>query len=247
MSTIEEVFQLAMEHHQAGRLPQAEQLYRQILSAAPQHADSQHLLGLLAHQSGHTRRGDRIHPQRDQAESLLRDLLFEPGGRLSRSEAARRGNCLLSRSIRLQPDFAEVHYNLGIALRLRRQLSEAVASCREAIRLNPAYAEAYNNLSTARARLGRRDEARAEFERALELKPDLADAYFNLGNLLRQSGKPREASPFCERAVELQPQSSAARSNLGAVFQAMGRISAAPKRSKPHWAWIHATSRRWPI
>ena len=32
--TIQKAFELAVQHHQAGRLPQAEQLYRQILGQA---------------------------------------------------------------------------------------------------------------------------------------------------------------------------------------------------------------------
>ena len=48
MATIAEALALALRHHQAGNLPQAEQLYRQILQADPSHAESCHLLGMLA-------------------------------------------------------------------------------------------------------------------------------------------------------------------------------------------------------
>ena len=43
---------LLLQHHQAGRLAEAEALYRQILAVEPQHADALHLLGVLAHQVG---------------------------------------------------------------------------------------------------------------------------------------------------------------------------------------------------
>ena len=46
------MFNEALAHHQAGRLPEAEQLYRQILALEPRHADSLHLLGVLAQQVG---------------------------------------------------------------------------------------------------------------------------------------------------------------------------------------------------
>ena len=45
MPTVSEAFTLALQHHQAGNLPQAEQLYNQILQADPAHADTHHLLG----------------------------------------------------------------------------------------------------------------------------------------------------------------------------------------------------------
>src|SRR5207302_70579 len=42
----------AVGHHQRGRLPDAERLYREVLSIDARHPDALHLLGLLAHQSG---------------------------------------------------------------------------------------------------------------------------------------------------------------------------------------------------
>src|SRR5207245_9111689 len=44
----------AASHHHAGRLAAAERLYRRILAVDPKHADSLHLLGLIAHQNGHS-------------------------------------------------------------------------------------------------------------------------------------------------------------------------------------------------
>lgn len=50
--SIEQAIQLAVTHHQAGRLGEAEVLYRQILSAVPNHPNALHLLGLIAGQVG---------------------------------------------------------------------------------------------------------------------------------------------------------------------------------------------------
>ena len=52
MPTTAELFETAVQHHQAGRLETAEQIYRQILAVEPDRADAVHLLGVLAHQSG---------------------------------------------------------------------------------------------------------------------------------------------------------------------------------------------------
>src|ERR1700693_4861363 len=43
----------ARDHHPAGRLAQAEQVYREMLQHDPRHADALHLLGLIAYQTGH--------------------------------------------------------------------------------------------------------------------------------------------------------------------------------------------------
>jgi cytochrome c-type biogenesis protein CcmH/NrfG len=50
--TVQQSFNLALQHHQAGRPREAEQLYRQILSQQPQHAGALHYLGVIAHQQG---------------------------------------------------------------------------------------------------------------------------------------------------------------------------------------------------
>jgi Flp pilus assembly protein TadD len=41
-----------LQHHRAGRLTEAERIYRQILTMNPRHADSLHLLGMIAYEAG---------------------------------------------------------------------------------------------------------------------------------------------------------------------------------------------------
>jgi protein O-GlcNAc transferase len=52
MRTIPQALALALQHHQAGRLQAAEQIYRQILQTQPNHAEAIHFLGVIAHQVG---------------------------------------------------------------------------------------------------------------------------------------------------------------------------------------------------
>ena len=48
--TVESTLATAVEHHQSGRLPEAAAIYRQVLDADPDHADANHLLGVIAFQ-----------------------------------------------------------------------------------------------------------------------------------------------------------------------------------------------------
>lgn len=50
--TLDAALEQAVAHQQAGRLHDAEQLYRAILQAAPDQPDANHNLGLLAGQFG---------------------------------------------------------------------------------------------------------------------------------------------------------------------------------------------------
>jgi Flp pilus assembly protein TadD len=51
--------------------------------------------------------------------------------------------------LRLKPDFAEVHNNLGNALAEKGQMDEAIRQYREALRLKPDDAFAHDNLARA--------------------------------------------------------------------------------------------------
>lgn len=48
--TVESALTAAVEHHQRGRLPEAAAIYRQVLAVDPDHADANHLLGVIAFQ-----------------------------------------------------------------------------------------------------------------------------------------------------------------------------------------------------
>src|SRR3954453_13210157 len=50
--TLDEAYRAAVQHHLAGRLQQAEQLYRQILQAVPDQPETLHMLGCLAYSAG---------------------------------------------------------------------------------------------------------------------------------------------------------------------------------------------------
>jgi tetratricopeptide (TPR) repeat protein len=51
-SIVEGQLKNAVAFHQAGQLPQAEALYRQILQVSPKHPDALRLLGVMANQLG---------------------------------------------------------------------------------------------------------------------------------------------------------------------------------------------------
>jgi len=53
MSTLQQTFDSAVQAHKAGDLPRAKQLYRQVLTDDPRHADALHYLGLLVRRQGH--------------------------------------------------------------------------------------------------------------------------------------------------------------------------------------------------
>ena len=72
MATISEALSMAVQHHQAGRLQAAEQIYRQVLQVQPDQADAWHLLGLPAHPVGQNEAAARHIPTKWVCLAVLR-------------------------------------------------------------------------------------------------------------------------------------------------------------------------------
>ncbi len=151
----------------------------------------------------------------------------------------------LRKEIRLKPDNAAAHGNLGNVLYALGKLDEAIAAHREAIRLKPDDAEAHNNLGIALKALGKLDEAIAGYREAIRLKPDFAGAHYSLGIALGDLGKLDEAIAAHREAIRLKPDFAEAHFNLGNALNALGKLDetiAAHReaiRLKPDFAEAH--------
>jgi tetratricopeptide (TPR) repeat protein len=212
---IASMLQQALGFHRAGLLPEAGQLYRQILQARPGHFDALHLLGCL-----HQQRGESIAALRQIDAALKinpRAAAAHNNRGLALKDLDRFEEALASydKAIALQPDSAESFYNRGIVLKQLHRLEEAVASYDQAIALRPGYAEAFNNRGSALKELGRHDEAVASCDRAIALKPNFAEAFNNRGAALAELERFGEALVSYRQAVLLKPDYALALYNAG--------------------------------
>jgi tetratricopeptide (TPR) repeat protein/SAM-dependent methyltransferase len=220
------LFALAVRHHQAGQLVEAENLYRQVLASDANHFNSLHHLGIMALQRGQPQAAadsiGRAIAVNDRVPDCHYNMAFalQVLGRLSEAVAHYR------RAIELKPGYVEAHTNLGNLLRQLGNHRDAVACYDRAIALKPT-AEAHYNLANALSQLGRVDEAVASYRRALALKPDLVGAHNNLANALVAQGRPEEALIHFQRALALDPTLVEAHVNLGATLLQQGQTDAA--------------------
>lgn len=225
--SVQDMFADAIRHHRAGRLGEAERHYRQILAVAPRHADSLHLLGVTALQSG---RFDlaadlignalAVKPDDPEALSNLGNALI-CCSRMDEAEASYR------KALDLKPNYPEAHMNLGNALGQQGRLQEAAASYRRALGDRPDYVEALVNLGNVLEDLDERDEAIALYRKALVVEPDLAEAHNNLGAALYPRGLLDEAIASYRRALEIRPNFVMALDNLASALMAQGDPEAA--------------------
>ncbi|HUP82333.1 MAG TPA: tetratricopeptide repeat protein [Pirellula sp.] len=227
MATISEAFADAIEHHQRGRLQEAELAYRRILAVDPHREDVHYLLGTLANQVG---KNDVAIQFLQRALELKSDYVvahhnlgvaFKDLGQLEDAVPCFR------RAIKLKPDFAEAHNNLGLALVDQGETEQAVECYRLALNWKPKFSEAMNNLGIALMNLGDLGEAVDCFRCVLEWQPGFAEAQNNLGIAFKGLGKIDDAILCYRLALEVQPNFAEANVNLGSALNDSGKLEEA--------------------
>src|SRR5579875_2322047 len=113
---MQDPLQVAIQHHQLGRLQEAGRIYQAVLARNPNHPDALHLLGVVAHQLG----------QHHQAAQLIsRAIALRPSAAAYYANFAEVWRALgqldkaiecCQTALRLQPDYPEAANNLGLAL-----------------------------------------------------------------------------------------------------------------------------------
>ena len=200
MASLTGIMEKGRAHHLAGRLSEAESLYRRALAHNPAHATALGLLGVLFCQNGRPA---------DGVQYLKRSLQVRP------HQAAE------ARAFSLN--------NLGNALRMLggkdpRIEAEAVASYREALRLYPQYPEAWNNLGKSLASAGETSGAIEAFEQSLSVRPDSPQSLHSLASALYTARRYPEALGYLEHALRLQPNFPGALSDWGLIMADAGEL-----------------------
>jgi len=134
--------------------------------------------------------------------------------------------------LRLNPDSAELFWNLGRALVARGgSVAEAIHDLRRSVELDPDQGRPHYDLASTLLDLHRYDEAIEEFRAAIRVMPTSSEAHNNLGIALGSKGKLEEAIDEFQQAVKLQPENAEARHNLTSALEAVS--SGNSRRSDP--------------
>jgi Flp pilus assembly protein TadD len=220
----QQMLAIAVDHHQAGRLVEAHNLYRLILAQQPNaniHNNLGHLLFLLGKNEeaiAEVRQAIVLRPDLAEPHNNL-GVILAGSGRTEEAIGEYRA------AIALDANHARALSNLGNALRVVGQAPEAIACYRKALSIDPNYAEAHSNLGALLNELGNVEEAILCHRRAITLRPGYAEGHSNLGSALGNIGKHQEAIEAQRQAISLQPQFAAAHVNLGLELLMRGDFS----------------------
>ena len=224
---VAQTLQAALEHHQAGRLAEADAHYRRILQAHPNHPDALHYLGVIAYQLGKNDIACELIRRAISANPSSSGYYANLGNALNGLERFDEAVASFRKALSLKPDIAEAHNNLGVALQQQGKPQEALASYRQALSLKPDYHEAYHNVGNVLKDQGKLDEAIVSYRKALSLKPDSVLAHNNLANAFLQQGKLAEAVASYRQALACKPDFAMAHNYLGNALREQGKLSEA--------------------
>jgi predicted TPR repeat methyltransferase len=223
VAEIADRFAAALSHHQAGRLAEAESLYRQVCAVDPYHAESLHFLGVLA---GQVSRNDiaidligralAVKPDYAEAHHSLGQILAKEN-RLDQAAAH------YQRALTLRPDSAEISLAQGDALCRLNRYEESLGAYEKALALRPDFAEAWLACGNIFCLLKRYDEAFAACEKALALKPDFAEAWFGRGCIFTRLRRYSDALSAYDKALTIMPEHARAWFGRGEALRALNQ------------------------
>ncbi|MBC8063728.1 MAG: tetratricopeptide repeat protein, partial [Chlorobia bacterium] len=233
--------QQAIALHQAGRLPEAEAIYRALPG---QDANLLQLLGVLLFQTGRQAEGTStlekalaIDPNHVDALANLA-VVHHENGRFSEALV------FIERALVRDPVRPDLLDKRGFILQDLGRHEEAVASFQFAIDAAPGYADAWFHLGNSLMELKDGEEAERAFRRVIQLRPQDHEALNNLGSVLFLQLRAKEALAAINRSIEIQPTAesylnqAAALSSLGdregSLRAAKLAVQLEPKKASNH-------------
>ena len=214
---------------QGGKLADAEAACRAILTRAPRHAPSIHLLALVRKDTGDLAGSEQLMRQSIEIDPRIADYhsnLASLLRRLGRSTEAERH---YREALSVDPRHSAARFGLIRALNDLDQHGAAEAECRILVAEHGSDPRAWTTLAMTLREQGRLAEAEAAYRRALAISPDHAAAHHNLGSLLVGMERAEEALAALERARALGVEGFEISFNTGRVLTQLYRMEEAER------------------
>ncbi len=219
--------QTGLALHKAGKLADAQAVYRAILERDPHHADAFHYSGVIAHQVRQDREAVRLirtairlEPNKPLYYQNLADALHATGD-IDQAIGA------YQKALALHPTLTAAHHNLGNLYQQRGNVADAQACYERALAIDPNYIASLLNLGSLHKTNGALDAAGACFRAVIERQPDMAAAHFNLGNVHKERGDLQAAATGYHEALRCDPGYGDAHFNLGYIYFRQGHLAEA--------------------
>ena len=217
-------------HHQAGRLKEAEILYRQVLDEDPNNYQALHLLGTLSLRTGRSAEA-LTHLEKALTHLKKRGPLTAPhavlysniGNAMRLLGRNKDAMAHFKKGLALNPELTELHISLGASLMQQDDFTAAILSYEAALALNPNLPECLCDLGTAYARSGRFEDAIIFYRKVLATMPLHKVARINLAQMLRRTEKYDDAIHLLKKLLKETPGDHRIHNQLGIAYVAVGQ------------------------
>ncbi len=172
------ILDLAEQHFAAGRLAEAEPLFRRVLGVSGDDVHVLHVLGYIARQQGRPAAAVESYAAAvalDPENAQLHNNLGDACQALGDNEAAIAS---YRRAVDLAPDEAAIHFNLGALLQRLHRMDEAVVSLERSIALRRDIILTRSEICPVLCSLGRYEDALVHYRAGLAIEPDNATARY---------------------------------------------------------------------
>lgn len=153
----------------------------------------------------------------------------------------------LSNYVKVHPDSARAHYDLGFAYFRVHQIGGSIRQLSRSLELNTANAQAHKILGLDCSSIGRYNLAEVEMQQAVQLEPNAPEIHYLFGRLYYTKQVYPLAQKEFQDAVRLNPAYMKAYASLGLVMEIFGKNEEAVKdyqtairlneEQKNRWAW----------
>ena len=207
--------QEGLKLQQKGKLLEAAEIYRAVLTAEPENVDALNLLSAVFQVLGNqelainlAREAIRIDPDFFAPHVNLGNALQASGAHEAAAEA-------FGRALELRPLEAAAAVNLSSALCALHRYIEAEEAARRALDIAPEIAEAHNNLGNALAGRGRNEDALEAYNRAIRLRKGFVQARVNRARVRLALGERDEARVELDAILAETPDNALANALSG--------------------------------
>ncbi|MCP4342496.1 MAG: protein kinase [Desulfobulbaceae bacterium] len=151
---------------------------------------------------------------KDKIASPYAEALVGQANSLSETEPL-QAISLFRKSIQLDPNSEQAHFQLGMVLMRQKDYGAAIESYENVIELNPEFPDTFFNLGFINALSKNYVRAEEMYSRVVELRPDYLDeALFNLALVQNKLDKKDESRANLEEAVRINPNNKLAQTYL---------------------------------
>jgi predicted TPR repeat methyltransferase len=245
--TIEQALQQAVEAHKAGKLHDAERLYRAILQTQPSHPDANHNLGVMAVSLNKTevslplfKIALETNPSQGQfwlsyVDALIKEKQFDNARNLL-EQGKKRGltgekvdiiEAQLAQHLLKQSSETSVLKPSTFTQQLKKfsEKKEKNSSSNQTnLNRSRRPSQVEENVLLEHYQMGQYELAEKLAKKLTKQYPDHQFGWKVLGAVFKQTGKLQESLIANQRALAISPNDAQAHSNLGLTLQELGRL-----------------------